>query len=377
MSTFISTVLPFILVLSILVFVHEYGHFWVGRRNGVRVSTFSIGFGPELFGWTDKHGTRWRVSPIPLGGYVKFFGDQDVSSTTVDKCLVSTLSDAEKATMLHNKTPLQRIAVAVAGPAANYLFAIIALTALIAVKGMPVQVTSISHVEPGSLADKIGIKIDDKIIQFGTHEIKKFTDIRAAISDSANKDVAIIIERNNAQVVLGAKLYTEENAVRIPIKTLGIAPSTVYEKASLISALGKSIHYCYSMSAEILKMIGNIFTGASKGEVGGFIAIAEGASQSWHGGPAALVLFMVMLSINLGFINLLPVPVLDGGHILFCTIEAIRGRPLSEKLQERIFMAGLALVLGLMLYTTGSDIMRKKSWFVDVYTSVTHMVGIK
>ena len=368
----LSVILPFILVLSVVVFIHEYGHFWAGRRNGVKISTFSIGFGPELFGWTDKHETRWRVSLIPLGGYVKFFGDQDVSSTTVDKTLASTLSDAEKATMLHNKTPLQRIAVAVAGPAANYLFAIVALTALIAIKGMPAQTSSIGHVSPDSLAERIGLKIDDKIIQFGTHEIKNFGDIRKAIADSVDKDVSITVDRNNAHVVLEAKLYSEENGARTPIKTLGIAPGTVYEKASVLSALGKSVDYCYSMSIDILKMLGKILTGSANGEIGGIGSIADGASQSWHGGPAALILFMAMLSVNLGLINLLPVPVLDGGHIMFCAIELVRGRPLPEKLQERIFMVGLALVLGLMVYSTGADLVRYK-----VFSFLGSLIGIK
>ncbi|MDP3371376.1 MAG: M50 family metallopeptidase [Candidatus Paracaedibacteraceae bacterium] len=373
MSWVISNIVPFILVLSILVFVHEYGHFWVGRRNGVRVSTFSIGFGPELFGWTDAQQTRWRVSLIPLGGYVKFFGDQDVSSTTIDKSLTSTLSDDEKNTMLHNKTPLQRIAVAVAGPAANYLFAILILIALIAIKGMPVQIATIGHVEPGSLAERIGIKVNDKIVQLGSHEIKRFIDIRTAIHDLAGKEININVDRNNTPVVLQAKLYTEENGIHTPVKVLGIAPGKpIYEKASPITALMQSTKYCYEVSIGMLQGLWQMATGQAKGEVGGLITIGDMAKRSMEGGIATLALFMAMLSINLGLINLLPVPVLDGGHILLCSIEAIRGRALSEKLQERIFIVGGILVLSLMIYSTGADLMRYK-----VFSFLGNLIGIK
>lgn len=374
MPAFFSTILPFILVLSVLVFVHEYGHFWVGRRNGVRVSTFSIGFGPELFGWTDSHGTRWKLSAIPLGGYVKFFGDQDVSSTTVDKSLESTLSDAEKATMLHNKTPLQRIAVAVAGPAANYIFAIAALTILIAMKGLPTAPAVIGSIKADSFAEKIGLKTNDKIIRFGDHDIKKFDDCVNALGELAGKDTMITIERAGAKMDFQAKLYTDENGQRKPIKLLGIGSGgePIYEKTSVINAFGKSVHYCYSMSIKILKMLGTMITGNAGGDVGGLGSIAKMAKDSWHGGFAAFTLFMAMLSINLGLINLLPVPMLDGGHILLCSIEAIRGRALPEKLQERIFMVGVAFVVGLMVYSNVADLVRFK-----VLSHLGDLIGIK
>ncbi|MDP5370079.1 MAG: RIP metalloprotease RseP [Pseudomonadota bacterium] len=357
----------------------QYGHFWVGRRNGVRVSTFSIGFGPELFGWTDAHQTRWRVSLIPLGGYVKFFGDQDVSSTTVDKSLENTLSDAEKATMLHNKTPLQRIAVAVAGPAANYLFAIIVLTALIAMKGMPTAPAVIGTIKADSFAEKIGLKLNDKIIRFGNHDIKKFDDCVKALSEFSGKDTNITIERAGTKIDFQAKLYSEENGQRKPIKLLGIGSGGEpnYEKTSIINAFVKSVHYCYSMSVKILQMLGTMITGNAGGDVGGLISIGKMAKESWNGGISALVMFMAMLSINLGLINLLPVPMLDGGHILLCSIEAIRGRPLPEKIQERIFMVGVALVLSLMVYSNVADIVREKSWFMGVFSSIGSLFGIK
>ncbi len=362
MSWFISNIFPFLMVLSILVFVHEYGHFWVGRRNGVRVSTFSIGFGPELFGWTDKHETRWRVSLIPLGGYVKFFGDQDVSSTTVDRELENTLSNVQKATMLHNKTPLQRIAVAVAGPAANYLFAIVVLTLLIAIKGMPISSPIIGSITAHSFAERTGL------------HVKKFEDCVKALVELSGNETTITVDRNGTIVNLEAKLYTEENGQKTPIKKLGIGSSSelMYEKTSVLSAFGKSTHYCYALSVGMLKGLWKMATGSAGGDIGGLISIGDMASKSMQGGFSTLVFFMAMLSVNLGLINLLPVPVLDGGHILFCTLELVRGRALSEKLQERIFMGGLVFVLSLMVYSTGADIVRYK-----VLSFIGNIIGIK
>jgi regulator of sigma E protease len=373
MSGIISYLLPFILVLSVLVFVHEYGHFWVGRRNGVRVTTFSIGFGPELFGWTDSHQTRWRVSLIPLGGYVKFYGDQDVSSTTVDKNLNAALSDAEKATILHNKTPLQRIAVAAAGPAANYIFAIVALTLLFIFKGMPIPSATIGSIKPDSVAEKIGLKVDDKIVKFGDHTITKFEDCVKALADLGGKDITITVDRGGTNIDLPAKLYTDENGTHTPIKLLGIGAggTPLYERISPIDAFGKSVQYCIAVSIGILKMLGKLITGSGGGDVGGLGSIAAMAKESTAGGIATLITFMAMLSINLGLINLLPVPVLDGGHIVFCTLEAIRGRPLSEKVQERIFTGGAALVFALLIYTNINDLFRFK-----VFAKLGHLFGL-
>lgn len=367
MSWIIANILPFIIVLSILVFIHEYGHFWVARRNGVRVSVFSIGFGPELFGWTDKHQTRWRISPIPLGGYVKFLGDNDVSSTTVNAEVMNTLSDDEKSMMLHNKTPLQRIAVSAAGPLANYLFAIVALTMLVTIKGIPTYqpIVIVSSVVKGELAEKIGIQAEDKIVRFGETDIKGTPDLMKALAAHAGKDVSITIDRKGTPVTINTPLYKPKEGSNevVPVKKMGIGITQgepTYTSASIFEALGHAVTYCYDLSATMLKGLWMMITGSAGTEMGGILSIGDMAAQSVQHGFATLILFMAMLSVNLGLINLLPIPVLDGGHILFCTIELLRGRPLSEKVQENIFKGGAILVIGLMLYTTFSDLLRYK-----------------
>ena len=271
MSWVISNILPVIFVLSVLVFVHEYGHFWVGRRNGVRVTTFSIGFGPELFGWTDKEQTRWRVSLIPLGGYVKFFGDQDVSSSTADQTLNNSLSEAEKATILHNKTPLQRIAVAAAGPVANYVFAIVILTAIYLFKGIPSPTATIGFVQEYSFAAKIGLKVNDIVVGFGDHTVKNFKDLTQAFAELKGKETILSVKRDGQKIDFTAKLFTEENGQKTPIKLLGISAGgdILYEKTSTFDAVKHSINYCYTMSVQILVMLGKLITGSGGGDVGG------------------------------------------------------------------------------------------------------------
>ncbi len=367
MSWIIANILPFIIVLSILVFVHEYGHFWVARRNGVRVSVFSIGFGPELFGWTDKHQTRWRISPIPLGGYVKFLGDSDVSSTTVDARLADSLSDEEKSMMLHNKTPLQRIAVSAAGPLANYLFAIVVLAALVSIKGVPTYepIVIVSSVMKGELAEKIGIQQHDKILRFGETEIKSTPDLMKALAEHAGKDVAVTLDRKGESVVVKASLYKkkENSTETVPVKKLGIGITQgepTYKSTSVFKALGYAVTYCFDLSIGMLKGLWMMIVGSAGAEMGGILSIGDMAAQSVQHGFATLIIFMAMLSVNLGLINLLPIPVLDGGHILFCLIELARGRPLSEKMQENIFKGGALIVIGVMLYSTFSDLLRYK-----------------
>jgi regulator of sigma E protease len=361
MVWFLHNILPFLVILSILVFVHEFGHFWVARRNGVRVSTFSIGFGPEIIGWTDRLQTRWRFSLIPLGGYVKFYGDSDVSSATTDKS-VETLSDEERSQTLHSKTPMQRIAVAFAGPFANYLLAFALLVVLIMMKGVPTTSSIIGMVEKESVAEKMGLRVDDKIVAFGDIAVKDFFDVKKAIGKYAGKDADVLVARGDQTVTLKAELYTKSGEDVLPVKKIGIAPGApVYEKKPLFEAAYHSLAICYDLSKSMLVGLYQLITRSKEaGEMGGIIAIGDMAAESVKHGMASILWFMAILSINLGLINLLPIPVLDGGHILLCTIEGIRGKPLSEKMQERIFTVGFALIISLMIYATWSDLIRYK-----------------
>ncbi len=371
MSWVIATFLPFVIILTILVFVHEMGHFLVARRNGVKVTVFSIGFGPELFGWTDRHQTRWRFSLIPLGGYVKMLGDADPSSARAADN--SELTEEEKNQTLHSKTPLQQIAVAAAGPAANILFAIVALWALIVIKGVPFISPVIHKIEPGMLAEKSGLQVEDKILKVDSQIIEDFQQLRRIIGQSAGKDVSFEIERSGAVVHKTISFYEVDPVTqeKKPLARLGIMPGEPeYIRHNPIMAIGYGLSLCWDLTVETFSGLVRLVTGkSSSSELGGILSIGDMAAQSTKNGLTSVIWLMSLLSINLALINLLPIPVLDGGHIFLSSLEIIRGKPLSAKAQELIFLAGFLLVAGVMLFATWNDLLRYKvfqiikSWF--------------
>ncbi len=372
MSWIIDYFVPFVVVLTILVFIHELGHFLVARRNNVKVTTFSVGFGPELFGWTDSHETRWSFSLVPLGGYVKMLGDADASSARVDPS-IKDLSDEEKQRTLHAKTPLQRIAVSIAGPAANYILAIFLLTGLIAIKGMPVISTIVGKVEQNMLADQAGIVAGDKILKINRTTVDDFDQLRALIKENIGKDVEVEINRNGEILEKKLSLYKIDASTgeKEPITKLGVAPGEPsYIKQNPAISLVYACSFCWKMSIDTLKGIGAMITGQKgAGEIGGILSIGDMAAQSTKSGLPTIIFFIAILSINLGLINLLPIPVLDGGHILLYSIEWLRGKPLGQKIQEYIFLTGFVIVAATMLFATWNDLMRYKifqiikNWF--------------
>jgi regulator of sigma E protease len=367
----IGYLVPFIVILTVLVFVHELGHFAIARRNGVKVAVFSIGFGPEIFGWTDRQETRWRMSLIPLGGYVKMLGDADPSSGRADAS-VEGFSDAEKQQTLHAKTPWQRIAIAIAGPAANYIFAILVLAFLIVFKGVPFLPATVGKAEPGMLAFESGIVAGDKIIKINDTDVKDFDQLRKLIRDNVGKDIVVVISRQDATITKNLSLYqVDPTGTKTPVAKLGIAPGEpLYEPKNPFSAIAHATSITWNLSVDTLKALGSLIVGQKgSGELGGILSIGDMAAQSTKSGMATILWFMAILSINLGLINLLPIPVLDGGHILLCAIEGVRGKPISQKMQEYIFLAGFLVVAGAMLFATWNDLMRYKvfqviiSWF--------------
>ncbi len=364
MNLLIQYFIPFILILSVLVFVHEWGHFWVARRNGVRVTDFSIGFGPELFGWTDSKKTRWKLSLIPLGGYVKMLGDADPTSARADGETMNQLTDAEKNQTLHSKTPLQRIAVAAAGPAANYIFAFVLLVFLILIKGTPFYSNKIGHVDPSMPAAKHGIQENDVIQKVNGIPVDDFDALRKFIQENIGKTMRLTIGRGAETFEKDIPLFEVDPTTHEtkPLSRLGLGPSTAeYKPQGLLTAVQASAAICWNMSVSSLQGIWAMITREKgAGELGGILSIGDMAGQSTKGGLASLVFFMAVLSINLGFINLLPIPVLDGGHILLCTVEGIRGKPVPQKVQEYIFLAGFLIVASIMLFATWSDLMRYK-----------------
>jgi len=360
MINFGEHLLPFLLVLTALVFVHELGHYLVARYNKVKIEVFSIGFGPELFGWNDRAGTRWKFSVIPLGGYVRMLGDADASSRPDAKSM-KKMTAKEKAQTLHSKKVSQRMAVSAAGPIANFLFAIVVFSVLFLMKGEPIITTTVGGLTPGKLAEKSGLIEGDKILSLNGVGVDTFNDMRNLIIDNKGKEINVRFMRGNEVKSLTIKMVETDNmGNERPVGVLGIIPSLPeYHKVNPYEAITHAIKRTWIISADTLVGIGQIIVGrGSSDELGGILSIGDMAGKSAKGGLAALFAFMAILSINLGLINLLPIPVLDGGHIFFYAIEGIRGKPVPEKIQEYAFMIGLAIVVSIMLISTWNDIVR-------------------
>jgi regulator of sigma E protease len=360
----IDYAVPFLIVLTILVFVHELGHFLVARYNDVRVEIFSIGFGPELFGFYDKQGTRWKFSAIPLGGYVKMFGEgETVVSEGNDK--ERELTEEEKAVSFHHKRLGQRAAIVFAGPLANFVFAVIVLAGLFFASGSPNLLAGIGTVQNGSAAQKAGLVTGDKVIMISGQEVKWFKDLRKIIIDNPKSPLSMIVIRNKEQLTLIAtpevKVF-EEGGIKKEIGLLGVTPNpemVEYKNVGPLDSIIMGVERTYGLTVRILNAVGLMITGSiSKEELGGPLRIAQMSGQMAQGGLASIVFFLAALSINLGLINLFPIPMLDGGHLLFYFIEAILGRPVNEKAQEYSFRFGLILVLLLMVFVTWNDLVQ-------------------
>lgn len=370
---------PFILVLTVLVFVHELGHYLVARRNGVRVEVFSIGFGPEIFGWNDTHGTRWKISWIPLGGYVKFFGDVGVASrpdaehvpgaaqgdeagTEGEGDAPTQLTPEQQSQSYHHKTVGQRSAISVAGPLANFLFAILLLAGLYSFVGQPFTPAEVGGINADSPAEAAGFQIGDMVIEIDGSEIERFEDMQQIVRLSLGEPMVVVVIRDQRQVVLNVVPKVTEYTDRLGnvqrIGLMGITRSGVeYIQHGPVSALYSAAKETYSITRMTLKAVGQMIIGArTADDLGGPIQIAKMSGQMAEQGIVAIIWFMAVLSINLGLINLFPVPMLDGGHLLFYLFEAIRGRPLSEKVQEFGFRIGISMILMLMLFATWNDL---------------------
>jgi regulator of sigma E protease len=319
----IGYAIPFLFVLTIVVFFHELGHFLVARWAGVKVLTFSLGFGPELAGFNDRHGTRWKISAIPLGGYVKFFGDESEASTPSSETL-SAMTEEERAGSFHHKKVGPRAAIVAAGPIANFLLAIVIFTCLFTFFGKPSTTARVDKVEAGSAADNSSLQIQ------GTPQLRE-------VKDSFGN-----VHRLG---VLGITRATNPGDV-------------VTERVDPATALWLGVKETWFVVERTMAYIGGVFTGREAADqVGGPIRIAQISGQVATIGVAALVHLAAVLSISIGLLNLFPVPLLDGGHLLFYAVEAVRGRPLSDRAQEMGFRIGLGLVLMLMVFATYNDIL--------------------
>ncbi|MCP5322620.1 MAG: RIP metalloprotease RseP [Candidatus Paracaedibacteraceae bacterium] len=352
-ADFLTTLLLFVVVLSFIVFIHELGHFLPARYYGIKVDTFSIGFGKEIFGWTDSKGTRWKFSWVPLGGYVKFFGDADASSSSVDK----TISEKEKKLSLYYRPLKERIIVSFGGPAANYLLAMILFFSAFFLVGQPGMSTKIESFSEESPAKSAGLVVGDEIRSINDHEVKTFADILNVMGDLKTPEVNVKISRNGTEhyymLLANTLKIGESERFILGVKT-GNGPSF-----QIWSSVSKSVMYPFQISYSTLLALKNMIVKTNMEGLGGPIAIAKGIKSAAEMGLMVVIFYAALISTSLGFFNLLPIPTLDGGHLLFYFIEAIRGKPVSEKIQEWAFMIGFGTLMVLFLFVTYKDVFFK------------------
>jgi regulator of sigma E protease len=352
--------IPFIIVISVVVFIHEFGHYWVARRCGVRVLTFSIGFGKEIIGWNDKHGTRWKISWLPLGGYVKMFGDADPASTP--DAAVHTMTEEEKKVAFYHQSVGKRMAIVVAGPAVNYIFAILVLSFMFIFEGQPYSPPDISTIIENSAAAKAGLQVGDHITSIDDHAIDRFEDLKRIVMLNEGSPIPLDITRQGQAIhfTLTPEVITMTDRFGGTHKggRIGIGTDKInYKKWPPVQAVQHALIETWNISASTLRAIGQMIMGTrGSEELGGVLRIAEMSGKVAKDGVVSLIWFMGMISINLGLINLFPVPMLDGGHLAMYAFERMKGKPLPEKIQEISARVGLILVMTLMLFATWNDL---------------------
>jgi regulator of sigma E protease len=361
----LTWVVPFLFVLGVVVFVHEMGHFLVARYFGVAVDAFSIGFGPEIFGFVDRKGTRWRLAAIPLGGYVKFKGDDNAASIPSREDL-SQLSEEERRGNFHAKPVAQRAAVVAAGPIANFILAIVILTFWFMFVGKAILEPRVESIEAGSAAEAAGIKPGDLIVGIAGSRVQSFDEVQRVVMLSAGSELDVVVQRDGQEIPLKATPRLKETTDRfgnsVKIGLLGIARPTRREDVVMhtygpVDALGLSMAETWFWMKQPVAFIQRLATGhASSEELGGPIRIAQLSREVASVSVLELFRWIAIISINIGLLNLFPIPLLDGGHLLFYGIEAIRGRPLSERTLEIGFRIGFALVIMLMIFATRNDV---------------------
>ncbi|RYC32912.1 RIP metalloprotease [Lichenibacterium minor] len=361
-SSVLYTIVPFVFVMTVVVFFHEMGHFLVGRWCGVKVDAFSIGFGPELFARVDRHGTRWRLAAIPLGGYVKFHGDINPASTGE---ATSAMSDAERATTFGAQPVWERAAVVAAGPLANFLLALVIMTGIFYVEGRSILLPRVASVVADSAAARAGFAAGDVVASIDGRPVASFVDMQKIVSASSGVPLAFEVERGGRPIALTAT--PDRRDVKGPVGTssigvLGVAASTDpadvrNERMSLGAAVSEAAGDTWFVIDRTASYVGGLVLGREKpDQLSGPIGVAGVAGQVARIGIGPLFNLIAILSVSIGLINLVPVPLLDGGHLLYFAFEALRGRPMSLGAQEFGFKVGLALVAMLMIFATYNDI---------------------
>ena len=362
---FTGSLLPFLFVLTVVVFFHELGHFLVARWCGVRVLVFSVGFGPELFGFNDRHGTRWKLSAIPLGGYVKFFGDENAASLP-DPATTAAMTESEKRESFHHQSVARRAAIVAAGPIANFILAIVIFSAVFMVYGKQSTTARVDAIQSASAAAVAGFQPGDVVVDIDGRKISKFADMQRIVGVNAGQALQVTVERAGGRIVLKATPALREikdnfgNTHRLGV--LGISRSNApdeirTQRVGPVDAAILGVDKTWFVVEQTMSYLGRMVAGReSADQLGGPIRIAQVSGQVATLGFGPILDLAGVLSVSIGLLNLFPIPLLDGGHLLFYLIEAVRGRPLSERAQEMGFRIGLAFVLMLMVFATFNDI---------------------
>ena len=358
--------IPFLILIMIVVFIHEYGHYYFAKRYGVGITDFSIGFGSEIFGWHDKSGTRWKICWIPLGGYVKFFGDRNVFSQAEQQKVIDKYSKEDRNKLFILKPLYQRSLIVAAGPLANFVLAIIIFSIINMFVGKDLTPAVVDEVTINSPAYEAGIKKNDKIISIDNNKVQSILEVSTFISTSTAEIIEFTVLRNNQEVTLYVKpnLVQSKDSLGNSVKKrmIGIKLSPLnneFKKQRLgpSKAIYYSIKEVWFVSVTSLKYLGNMLIGsADSSQLGGPIRIAKITGQVAEYGVVPFLSIMAYISISLGLINLFPIPMLDGGHLMFYFFEKVLGRPLSQKTQEGFFRIGLFLLFSLMFFATFNDL---------------------
>ena len=362
----LGIIIPFLFVLTLVVFFHELGHFLVARWCGVRVLVFSVGFGPELFGFNDRYGTRWKVSAVPLGGYVKFFGDENAASVP-DQTALAAMSPQERRQSFVDQPVGPRAAIVAAGPLANFLLAIVIFTGLTMIFGKSIDSPRVDIVHPDSAAAAAGFRPGDMILKINGRSIESFIEMKQIVSTSAGDTLVFEVDRGGMPITLKATPALKEtkdrfgNVMREGVLGIERKPQPNekhFERVGPAEALSISVQRTWFVVERMFSFLGGVIAGReSADQLGGPIRIAQVSGQVATEGLPSLIGLVAVISISIGMLNLFPIPLLDGGHLLFYAIEAVRGKPLSERAQEMGFRIGLAIVVMLMIFVTYNDIL--------------------
>ena len=374
-----SYLIPFLFVLTIVVFFHELGHFLIARLYGVRVLVFSVGFGRELLGFTDRYGTRWKLAAIPLGGYVKFLGDENAASVP-DGAAIASMNEEDRRRSFFHQSVGARSAIVAAGPIANFILAIVIFATIFALDGKRSTSARIDAVQPGSPAAAAGLQPGDVVLAIDGHRIGNFSDMQRIVSAQAGRTLEFKIDRGGAPVTIRATPTLQRGKDGLGNNfchaILGVSRSmspddVKTERVDPLSAVWLGALESWFIVDRTFSYLAGIFVGTEcADQLGGPIGIAQMSGQVAKLGFVAIFHFIALISVSIGLLNLFPIPLLDGGHLLFYSIEAVRGRPLSQRAQEFGFRLGLALVAMLMVFATYNDFVHRLGpWFMKLVAS--------